>query len=96
MNTIIFIDGGIGRVLCSIPALLKYHRLNPNKEWYVIVAAWDYLFWGIPDLQNRSFHSDTKGIFENDLEGFLNKKFESKEEVMDFLEKVLINVLSVS
>jgi len=62
MSKIIFIDGGIGRVLCSIPALLKYHQLNPNKEWYIIVAAWDYLFWGIPELQNISFHSETKGI----------------------------------
>lgn len=62
MNKIIFIDGGIGRVLCSIPALLKYHKLNPNKEWYIIVSAWDYLFWGIPELQERCFHCETKGI----------------------------------
>jgi hypothetical protein len=65
MSTIIFIDGGIGRVLCSIPALLKYNKLNPDKEWHIIVPAWEYLFWGIPELQNRSFHSETKGIFEN-------------------------------
>jgi len=62
MSKIIFIDGGIGRILCSIPALLKYYHLNPNKEWYIITAAWDYLFWGIPELQNRSFQSETKGI----------------------------------
>jgi len=62
MSKIIFIDGGIGRILCSIPALLKYHKLNPDKEWYVIVPAWDYLFWGIPELQERCFHCETKGI----------------------------------
>jgi len=64
MSKIIFIDGGIGRVLCSIPALLKHHKLNPDKEWYIIVPAWEYLFWGIPELQDISFHSETKGIFE--------------------------------
>jgi hypothetical protein len=62
MSKIIFIDGGIGRVLCSIPALLKYHKLNPNKEWYIVVPAWDYLFWGIPELQDISFNCETKGI----------------------------------
>jgi ADP-heptose:LPS heptosyltransferase len=45
--------------------LLKYHRLNPNTDWAVLVAAWDYMFWGIPELQDRTYGLDTKGLFDN-------------------------------
>ena len=65
MKKIFFIDGGAGRVVAAIPALLKYNRLNPNTDWAVLVAAWDYLFWGIPELQDRTYGLDTKGLFDN-------------------------------
>ena len=65
MKKIFFIDGGAGRVVAAIPALLKYGRLNPNTEWAVLVAAWDALFWGIPELQDRTYGLDTKGLFDN-------------------------------
>jgi hypothetical protein len=65
MKTIINIDGGYGRVLCAIPALLKYAKLNPDEDWYVMIPAWDVATWGIPELQNRTFNPETKGIFEN-------------------------------
>lgn len=62
---IFYIDGGAGRVLTAIPALLKFHRLNPTADWAVLVPAWDYLYWGIPELQDRTYGIDTKGIFDN-------------------------------
>lgn len=65
MKKIFFIDGGAGRVIAAIPALLKYGRLNPNVDWCVLVAAWDYLLWGIPELQDRTYGLDTKGLFDN-------------------------------
>jgi hypothetical protein len=65
MKKIFFIDGGAGRVVAAIPALLKYDRLNPGGDWAVLVAAWDYLFWGIPELQDRTYGLDTKGLFDN-------------------------------
>lgn len=65
MKKIFFIDGGAGRVVAAIPALLKYHRLNPNTDWAILVAAWDYMFWGIPELQDRTYGLDTKGLFDN-------------------------------
>lgn len=65
MSTIICLDGGVGRVVSAIPALLKYSRLNPNKEWYIIVHGWDTMYWGIPELQKRTFDPETKGLFEN-------------------------------
>lgn len=64
-KTIIYIDGGAGRVIAAIPALLKYHRLNPNKDWNVIIPAWDNLLWGIPQLQDLAYGADTKGLWDN-------------------------------
>ena len=65
MKTIINIDGGYGRILCAIPALLKYGKNNPDQDWYVMIPGWDVATWGIPELQNRTFNPETKGMFEN-------------------------------
>lgn len=64
-KTIFYIDGGAGRVLTAIPALLKYNKLNPNADWAVLIPAWDFLYWGIPELQDRTYGIDTKGIFDS-------------------------------
>lgn len=65
MKTIFWIDGGAGRAIAAIPALIKYAKLNPDADWAVIVAAWDFLYWGIPELQDRTYGIDTKGVFDN-------------------------------
>jgi ADP-heptose:LPS heptosyltransferase len=65
MKTIINVDGGYGRILCAIPALLKYGKLHPDEDWYVMIPGWDVATWGIPELQNRTFNPETKGMFEN-------------------------------
>ena len=62
---IINIDGGIGRVITALPALLKYHQNHLNEEWYISIMGWDYIPLGIPQLQERSFNPDTKGVWEN-------------------------------
>jgi len=64
-QTVIYIDGGAGRVIAAIPALLKFNRLNPNIEWAIIIPAWDALLWSIPELQDRVYGADTKGIWDN-------------------------------
>jgi hypothetical protein len=65
MKTIINIDGGVGRIIAAIPALLKYNKLHPEEDWYVMIPGWDIMTWGIPELQARTFNPETKGIFEN-------------------------------
>lgn len=65
MKKVFWIDGGAGRVIAAIPAFLKYNRLNPNTDWSIIVAGWDNLYWGIPELQDRTYSPDTKGVFDN-------------------------------
>ena len=65
MKKIFFIDGGAGRIIAAIPALLKYDKLNPNSDWSVLIASWDFLYWGIPELQDRTYNLDNKGLFDN-------------------------------
>lgn len=65
MKKVFMIDGGAGRVIAAIPALLKYHKSNPNNDWAIIIGGWDNLLWGIPELQDRTYSMDTKGIFDN-------------------------------
>lgn len=62
---IINIDGGIGRAISSLPAILKYHQNNPGEEWYLSIMGWDFITLGIPDLQEKTFNPNTKGVWEN-------------------------------
>ena len=65
MKTIINIDGGLGRIITAIPALLKYGKNHPDEDWYVMIPGWDFMTWGIEELQQRTFNPETKGMFEN-------------------------------
>lgn len=63
MTTIISLDGGFGRIITAIPALLKYHKNHPDEEWYIMIPGWDFITWGIPELQERTFNPDARGSF---------------------------------
>lgn len=65
MKKAVFIDGGAGRVIAAIPALLKLVKNNPNDDIRIFINGWDTLLWGIPELQNISHSPDVKGIFES-------------------------------
>jgi hypothetical protein len=65
MTQIFYIDGGAGRVIAAIPALIKFHKLNPTLDWKIIVPGWDALLWSIPELQDRVYSTETKGLFDN-------------------------------
>jgi hypothetical protein len=62
MRTVFMIDGGAGRAIAAIPALIKYSRSNNNFK--VLVSGWDTLYWGIPELHDKVFNPDQKGAFE--------------------------------
>ena len=38
-HTVFHIDGGAGRVIAAIPALLKFHKNNPNDDFKVLVGG---------------------------------------------------------
>lgn len=63
MTTIISLDGGFGRIITTIPALLKYHKNHLDEEWYVTIPGWDFVTWGFPELQERTFNPDAHGSF---------------------------------
>jgi len=65
MKQLFYIDGGAGRIVAAIPALIKFNKLNPDADWNVLIAGWDALLWGIPELQDRVYSLDTKGLFDN-------------------------------
>ena len=64
MTTIISLDGGLGRVLTAIPALLKYSKNHPDEEWYIMIPGWDFVTWGFPELQEITFNPDARGSFD--------------------------------
>jgi len=64
MTTIISLDGGFGRIITAIPALLKYHKNHPDEEWYITIPGWDFITWGFPELQERTFNPDARGSFD--------------------------------
>ena len=57
------VDGGAGRVICALPALEKYAKKNPDKDFNIIVGGWDSLTYGNRLLQDKTYGMDTKGIF---------------------------------
>jgi len=63
-NTTFMLTGGAGRIICAIPVLEKYHRLNPNDNFKVIVHGWEHLYWNHPLLQQRTFGVGQKGMFD--------------------------------
>jgi hypothetical protein len=63
-NTTFIITGGAGRVVCAIPALEKYARINPNDDFNIIIHGWESLFWSHPILQNRTIGVHQKNTFD--------------------------------
>lgn len=63
-NTVFLLSGGAGRIIAAIPALEKYHRLNPDDDFKVLIYGWESLYWGHPILQERTFSVEQKGIFD--------------------------------
>ena len=66
------LDGGAGRVICAIPALEKYAKKNPDKDFGIIIGGWDTLMFGNRLLQDKTYSMDVKGLFnllikDNDL-----------------------------
>jgi len=65
LNTTFIISGGAGRVVTVIPALEKYHRLNPDDNFKVLIHGWEMLFWSHPILQEKTFSISQKGTFKS-------------------------------
>ena len=67
VNVGILIDGGAGRIIASIPAILKYIRNNPEHKVKVFCNGWSDLLWGIPEIESNLFSTETANIFETQI-----------------------------
>jgi len=67
MKVGIIIDGGAGRVICSIPAILKYIKQNPDYDVNIFCEGWSDLFWGIPEIESKLFSLETTNVFESQI-----------------------------
>lgn len=63
MKKVIFINGGAGRVLASIPALEELE--NRGELAGIVCEGGMEMFLGHPTLQNKAWGPDHKGLFEN-------------------------------
>lgn len=66
-STAFLINGGAGRVLCSIPALELYEIQNPTDDFIIIVEYWIDLFKGHPTLYKRCYDYSHKNLFKDKL-----------------------------
>jgi ADP-heptose:LPS heptosyltransferase len=96
MKKVFAIGGGAGRVLCALPALQKYLKINGN-DFYILCEGGIDWFAGNKDLQNISYGLDGRDVFENIIKpnivitpepyrehGYYNQK-RSLTESFDFL-----------
>jgi len=64
MKKVFYINGGAGRVLCSIPAFLKRKKIH-GDDFYIISESGIDFFIGIPELTDLAFTPHHKGIWES-------------------------------
>lgn len=66
MKKAFFINGGIGRVLCAIPAL-EWYKQHTDPDVVIVAEGWSELFLISPVLRNNIFPVGHKGLFEEKL-----------------------------
>jgi len=62
-----FINGGAGRVLCSIPAFEKYAEESGDKDFIIVCEGGTELYKGHPLLDSRSYDHWHKNIFKDKI-----------------------------
>ena len=62
-----FMNGGYGRVLCSIPALTLYAEENPDDDFIIVCEGGTDAYKGHPILDGRSYDVWHKNLFEEKL-----------------------------
>lgn len=63
MNKAFFINGGAGRVLCSIPALEEYAKTN--DDFIIVAEAWGDFYSCSKVLRDKVYPINHKNIFES-------------------------------
>jgi len=66
-STVFLINGGAGRVLCSIPALEVFELENPDDDFVILVEYGLEFFKGHPTLYKRCFDFNHKNLFKEKI-----------------------------
>jgi len=64
-NTVFFINGGAGRVLCSIPALELFAKENPSNDFIIVSESGLDFYKGHPILHERAYDINHKDLFKH-------------------------------
>jgi hypothetical protein len=62
-----FINGGAGRVFCSIPALEKYYEESKDENFIVVCEGGSELFKGHPLLDDKAYDVTHKNLFQDKI-----------------------------
>ena len=63
-----FLNGGIGRILCAIPALEKYAEESGDKDFLVICEGAVDILKGHPVLDQKTYDIFHKNLFHSKLQ----------------------------
>ena len=66
-NKAFFINGGAGRVVCSIPALEKFAEENPDNNFIIVCEGDTEFYKGHPLLHAKAYDAWHKNLFEDKL-----------------------------
>lgn len=64
-STAFYINGGAGRVICSIPAFVKYAEENPDDDFIIVCEGGMDFYKGHPVLHKRAYDHWHKNLFED-------------------------------
>ena len=62
-----FINGGAGRIICSIPAFEKYEEESNDKNYIIICEGGSEIFKGHPKLDNKVYDIWHKNLFKDKI-----------------------------
>jgi len=62
-----FINGGAGRMICSIPAFEKYEQESGDKDFIIICEGGTDVYKGHPSLDHRVYDHWHKNLFQDKL-----------------------------
>ena len=67
-STAFFVNGGAGRVICSIPAFEKYKEEHPDDDFIIVCEGGTDFFKGHPDLYPRVYDNWHKDLFRTHIQ----------------------------
>jgi ADP-heptose:LPS heptosyltransferase len=62
-----FVNGGAGRMICSIPAFEKYEKESGDNDFIIVTEGGSEVYKGHPTLDRRVYEIHHKNLFEEKL-----------------------------